>query len=79
VEKMAEENIRIIVHDDGRIEFTTHDIKGEACMEELEAILGELVDDLDTARTTSEFHEAPAQRKTDVTTKKHQKTGSGSS
>ena len=36
---MAEENIQIIVHDDGRIEFRTHDIKGEACMEELEEIL----------------------------------------
>ena len=47
-EKMAEENIQIIVHDDGRIEFRTHDIKGEACMEELEEILGELVDDLES-------------------------------
>ena len=76
---MTEENLRIIVHDDGRIEFTTHDIKGEACMEELEAILGELVDDLDTAKTTAEFHEPPAQRKTNIETKKEQKTGSGSS
>ena len=76
---MAEENIQIIVHDDGRIEFSTHDIKGEACLEELEEILGELVDDLENAKTTSEYHEPPAQRKSKIGTKKHQKTGSGSS
>ena len=75
---MAEENIEIIVHDDGRIEFRTHDIKGEACMEELEAILGKLVDDLDKAKTTPEYHEKPSQRKTNIGTKKQQKTGSGS-
>jgi|TARA_B110000495_G_C22723335_1_gene424812 hypothetical protein len=76
---MAEENIQIIVHDDGRIEFSTHDIKGEACMEELEKILGELVDDIDKAKTTSEYHEPPSQRKTNISAKKQQKTGSGSS
>ena len=76
---MAEENIEIIVHDDGRIEFRTHDIKGEACVEELDAILGELVDDLDTAKTTSEYHEPPAERKANVGAKKKQQTGSGSS
>ena len=59
---MAEENIQIIVHDDGRIEFRTHDIKGEACMEELEEILGELVDDL-KCKNNSEYHEPPSQRK----------------
>jgi len=75
---MAEENIQIIVHDDGRIEFRTHDIKGEACIEELEAILGELVDDLDEAKTTAEYHESPTQRKSTVSAKKQQKTGSGS-
>jgi len=75
---MAEENIQIIIHDDGRIEFNTHDIKGEACMEELEEILGELVDDLDNAKTTSEYHEPPSQRKTNTNSKQNQKTGSGS-
>ena len=54
---MTEENIRIVVHDDGRIEFETHDIKGDACLEELEEILGELVDDLNEATKTSEYHE----------------------
>ncbi len=76
---MAEENIQIIVHDDGRIEFSTHDIKGEACIEELEEILGELVDDLENAKTTSEYHESPSNRKTNINSKKQQKTGSGSS
>ena len=76
---MAEENIQIIVHDDGRIEFSTHDIKGEACMEELNEILGELVDDLENAKTTSEYHEPPSQRKTNIGSKKQQKTGSGPS
>lgn len=76
---MAEENIQIIVHDDGRIEFSTHDIKGEACMEELNEILGELVDDLENAKTTSEYHEPPSKRKTNIGAKKQQKTGSGSS
>ena len=59
---MTEENIRIVVHDDGRIEFETHDIKGDACLEELEEILGKLVDDLNEATKTSEYHE-PATRK----------------
>jgi len=75
---MVEENIQIIVHDDGRIEFSTHDIKGEACMDELEKILGELVDDLEKTKTTAEYHEAPSQRKTNIGVKKQQKTGSGS-
>ena len=75
---MAEENIQIIVHDDGRIEFRTHDIKGEACMEELEEILGELVDDLENAKTTSQYHEPPSQRKANNEQKKQQKTRSGS-
>ena len=75
---MTEENIQIIVHDDGKIEFRTHDIKGEACMEELEEILGELVDDLENAKTTSEYHEPPSQRKANTEQKKQQKTGSGS-
>ena len=75
---MTEENIQIIVHDDGRIEFRTHDIKGEACMEELEEILGELVDDLENTKTTSEYHEPPSQRKAKTEQKKQQKTGSGS-
>jgi len=76
---MAEENIRIIVHDDGRIEFETHDIKGEACMEELEEILGELVDDLAKATKTSEYHEPPSTRKNTTQSKNQQFTGSGSS
>jgi len=75
---MAEENIQIIVHDDGRIEFSTHDIKGEACIEELNEILGELVDDIDNAKTTAEYHEPPSQRKSNINAKKQQKTGSGS-
>ena len=74
---MTEENIRIIVHDDGRIEFETHDIKGESCIEELEQILGELVDDLTEATKTPEYHEPPATRKTMNSSNKQQKTGSG--
>ena len=35
-------------------------------MEELEEILGELVDDLENAKTTSEYHEPPSQRKTNT-------------
>lgn len=76
---MAEENIRIIVHDDGRIEFETHDIKGEACMDELEEILGELVDDLAEATKTSEYHEPPSSQKGTSQSKNQQTTGSGSS
>ena len=75
---MSEENIQIIVHDDGRIEFETHDIKGEACMKELEEILGQLVDDLEQATKTSEYHEPPSTRKNTNQTKNQQTTGSGS-
>ena len=75
---MTEENIRIVVHDDGRIEFETHDIKGDACLKELEEILGELVEDLNEATKTSEYHEPPATRKNTNSSGNKQKTGSGS-
>ena len=43
---MTEENIRIIVHDDGRIEFERMISKEILAWRRLEQILGELVDDL---------------------------------
>ena len=48
-------------------------------MEELEEILGELVDDLAKATKTSEYHEPPSTRKNTTQSKNQQSTGSGSS
>ena len=73
---MPEERIQITIKADGTIESDSHGLKGKACLEELEAILGELAD-VSNPQLTREYHEPPKRRTLKQTGKTNQKLGGG--
>jgi len=73
---MPEERIQITIKADGTIESDSHGIKGEACLEELEALLGELAD-VSEPQLMREYHEPPRRRNLKQTGKTNQKLGGG--
>ncbi len=75
---MPEERIQILVKADGSLESDSHGIKGEACLEELEALLGGLADVSDV-QMTREYHEPPRRQTHKQTGKSNQKLGGGRS
>jgi hypothetical protein len=53
---MREQRITVTIDADGKMSAKTNGIKGEACIEELEALLTELAE-LDEIEHTREYHE----------------------
>ena len=53
---MAEHRITIQIDENGKISANTSGIKGEVCLEELEALLGDL-EELSSIKKTDEFHQ----------------------
>lgn len=54
---MAEQRIVITIDENGKINASTEGIKGEACLDELQQLLGDLAD-LSSMRKTDEFYQA---------------------
>ena len=57
---MKEQRITVIIDAEGKMTAKTSGLKGEACIEELEALLSELAE-LDDVEHTREFHEKDPQ------------------
>jgi hypothetical protein len=53
---MAEQRIVVTIDENGKINASTEGIKGEMCLDELQDLLGELVD-LESITKTDEFHQ----------------------
>ena len=53
---MKEQRITVTIDADGKMSAKTNGIKGETCVEELEALLSELAE-LDDVQHTREYHE----------------------
>lgn len=75
---MAEEHIKITIRPDGTLESDSLGIKGEACLEELQALLGELAD-VSNPELTREYHEPPRRRLLTQAQRNIQKLGGGKS
>lgn len=53
---MKEQRITVMIDADGKMSAKTNGIKGETCIDELEALLSELAE-LDDVQHTREYHE----------------------
>ena len=54
--ELKEQRITVTINADGKMSAKTNGIKGETCIEELEALLSELAE-LDDVQHTREYHE----------------------
>ena len=61
---MAEHKITITIHEDGSFQASTEGLKGEMCLEELEALLDNL-EDVKSVKKTDEFYQTE-QKKTNT-------------
>ena len=71
---MKEQRITVTIDADGKMSAKTNGIKGETCIEELEALLSELAE-LDDVKHTKEYHEKDPKSNQIKSTK--QKLGGG--